>query len=187
MLNGYNLFFIENDYNTPMKKALFLDRDGVINIDSGYVYKKEDFIFIDGIFEALQFYQSLGYLLVVITNQSGINRGYYTCKDFLELCEFMNGEFCKHGLHVSKIYHCPHRPDEACECRKPKPFMIFQAQEEFNIDLSQSIMIGDKVSDMQAGFNAGVKKLFLIGEKREDFYENVQSVFDTIRLFKEKV
>lgn len=164
-----------------MEKALFLDRDGVINVDSSYVYKKEDFIFVDGIFKALKKYQDLGYLLIVITNQSGINRGYYTNEDFLSLSEFMTQSFAKHGVLISKIFYCPHRPDEGCECRKPKPKMLNDAQKEFDIDMKNSIMIGDKLSDMKAGFNAGVKNLFLIGEERGDFYKNAKSVQDTLK------
>lgn len=169
-----------------MNKALFLDRDGVINIDSGYVYKKEDFIFMDGIFKALRDYQKLNYLLIVITNQSGINRGYFTAKDYLYLCDYINDEFKKNGVHISKIYHCPHRPDERCECRKPRPKMILQAKKEFDIDLKNSIFIGDKLTDMQAGFNAGIKNLFLIDKQKGDFYKNVKNVQDTLRFLNVK-
>lgn len=164
-----------------MRKALFLDRDGVINIDTGYVHKKEDFIFTDKIFQSLKKYQDLGYLLIIITNQSGINRGYYTLEDFTILTDYMKREFEKHSLHVKGVFYCPHTPKEKCECRKPKPKLILDARDSFDIDLEKSIMIGDKLSDMEAGFNAGVKDLFLIGEQRGDFYINVKSVFDTLK------
>lgn len=164
-----------------MKKALFLDRDGVINVDSGYVYKKEDFIFIDGVFKTLKNYQDLGYLLIIITNQSGINRGYYTEDEYQALCRYIDEEFKKENIHISEIFHCPHTPDEGCECRKPKPKMIFQAKEKFDIDLENSIMIGDKLSDMQAGFNAKIKNLFLIGEEKGNFYKNVKNICDTLK------
>ncbi len=159
-----------------MQKALFLDRDGVINIDSGYVSKKEEFIFCDGVFSALRYFQDKGYLLFVITNQSGIGRGYYSEEDFISLSAWMCEELKKQGIKISKIYHCPHAPELKCECRKPKPKMILQACAEFNIDLQQSIMIGDKLSDVEAGASAGIEKLFLIGEEKGNFYENVQSL-----------
>lgn len=177
---------MENDYNTFMKKALFLDRDGVINEDKGYTYKIEEFVFKTDIFKALKVYQDLGYLIMVVTNQSGINRGYYTEEDFLQLTAFMCKELKKQGVVVAKVYHCPHRPEEECECRKPKPTMLLKAQREFNIDMQNSIMIGDKLSDMQAGYNAGIKKLFLVGDEIGDFYKNAKNIYDTIRFLKDE-
>ena len=140
---------------TP-KKALFLDRDGVINEDAGYVYRREDFVFKEDIFTALREFAKAGYALVVVTNQSGIGRGYYTLEQFDELCGFMLGEFEKEGVKIEKIYFCPHAPEADCLCRKPKPGMLIKAANELNIDLARSIMIGDKDSDVQAGQSAGV-------------------------------
>ncbi len=157
-------------------KALFLDRDGVINIDKGYVSKIENFIFCDGVFEALRYFQDLGYLLIIITNQSGIGRGYYSETDFLALSQFMKDELKKQNIHIDKIYHCPHEPEKNCSCRKPKPKMILDAIKEFDIDIKNSIMVGDKLSDMKAGFNAHVKKLFLIAEQKGDFFENIKNL-----------
>ena len=141
---------------TQPQKALFLDRDGVINEDAGYVYRREDFVFKDGIFEALREFAQAGYALVVVTNQSGIGRGYYTQKHFDELCGFMLDELAKEGGKIEKIYFCPHAPEALCSCRKPKPGMLIKAANELNIDLARSIMIGDKDSDVQAGQSAGV-------------------------------
>ena len=138
------------------KKALFLDRDGVINEDAGYVYRREDFVFKDSIFEALRGFAQAGYALVVVTNQSGIGRGYYTLEQFEELCGFMLGEFEKEGVKIDKIYFCPHAPEALCLCRKPEPGMLLKAASELNIDLARSIMIGDKDSDVRAGQSAGV-------------------------------
>ena len=143
-------------FKTSPKKALFLDRDGVINEDAGYVYRREDFVFKDGIFAALRGFAKAGYALVVVTNQSGIGRGYYTLEQFDELCRFMLGEFEKEGVKIEKIYFCPHAPEADCLCRKPKPGMLLKAASELNIDLARSIMIGDKDSDVQAGQSAGV-------------------------------
>ena len=140
-------------------KAVFLDRDGVINIDHGYVYKIEDFEFVDGIFDELKSYKKEGYIFIVVTNQSGIGRGYYSEEDFLKLTDYMISEFEKEGIEIKKVYHCPHAPEENCECRKPKPAMLLKAKKEFGIDMKSSVMIGDKKSDMEAGESAGVGKL----------------------------
>ncbi len=147
-----------------MKKALFLDRDGVINKEKNYLYKIEDFEFIDGVFEACRYFQNQGYLIIVITNQAGIARGKYTEKDYELLTEWMIKEFEKEGVYISKVYHCPHHPEFTgeCKCRKPKPSMLLDAQRDFDIDLSQSILVGDKNSDIEAGINAGVGNNYLI-------------------------
>jgi len=146
-----------------MQKALFLDRDGVINVEIDYLYKKEDFIFIDGILDLCKYYQSLGYAIFVVTNQSGIARGYYSEKDFEVLTSWMINEFKKNGIDIAKVYHCPHHPDitGVCNCRKPKPEMLLRAKEEFNLDMENSIIIGDKERDIEAGLNAGLKKTYL--------------------------
>jgi D-glycero-D-manno-heptose 1,7-bisphosphate phosphatase len=141
-----------------MNKALFIDRDGVINIDKVHVFLKEDFEFTPGIFDLCKEYQDAGYLIIIITNQAGIAKGIYTEKEFLNLTDWMVGEFRKNGIIISRVYFCPHHPDitGACECRKPKPGMILMAREEFNLDLSMSVLIGDKQTDLQAGRNAGI-------------------------------
>ena len=147
-----------------MKKALFLDRDGVINKEKKYLYKIDEFEFIDGVFETCRFFQNLGYLIIVITNQAGIARGKYTEKDFSTLTKWMIEGFKKENISISKVYHCPHHPDFGSECasRKPSPKMIFDAANEFDIDLSQSILVGDKNSDIEAGLEAGIKGSYLI-------------------------
>lgn len=141
-----------------MNKALFLDRDGVINKEKNYLYKIEDFEFIDGVFETCKYFQSLGYLIIIITNQAGIAREKYTEEDFNILTKWMMKEFLKEGINISKVYYCPHHPDFSaeCACRKPKPKMILDAQKEFNIDLKNSILVGDKNSDIEAGINAKI-------------------------------
>ena len=141
-----------------MKKALFLDRDGVINKEKNYLYKIENFEFIDGVFETCKYFQDNGYLIIVITNQAGIARGKYSEDDFSKLTKWMIQEFEKKNIKISKVYHCPHHPDFTgeCECRKPKPKMILDAQKEFNIDLIHSILIGDKNSDIEAGIGCNL-------------------------------
>jgi D-glycero-D-manno-heptose 1,7-bisphosphate phosphatase len=149
-----------------MQKFLFLDRDGVVNVEKDYLYKIDDFEFIDGIFELCSYYQNLGFGIVVVTNQSGIARGYYTQEDFFVLSEWMVKEFSKNGINLSKVYHCPHHPDisVSCKCRKPKPGMLLDAAKEFNIDLVSSVMVGDKESDIKAALNAGLSETYLLSE-----------------------
>ena len=136
-----------------MRPALFLDRDGVINVDRGYVGKREDFEFIPGIFDVCRIAKQLGYLIFVVTNQSGIGRGYYTEQDFLNLTDWMCGVFKEQGVDIDKVYHSPSLDSQD---RKPLPGMILRAAEEFDVDLSRSILVGDKETDVQAGIAAGV-------------------------------
>lgn len=162
-----------------MIKAIFLDRDGVINIDTGYISKIEEFIFVDGIFESCKEFQKLGYKIFIITNQSGINRGYFTKDDFLKLSIWMINEFKNKEIEIQKIYFCPHSPKENCKCRKPKPKMVLDAKEDFNIDLKNSWFIGDKTSDMECAINAGIDNLILINSnynKDENNYKTVNNI-----------
>lgn len=157
-----------------MKPALFLDRDGVINHDFGYVHQQSNFKFITGIFELVRTANELGLLCIIVTNQAGIGRGYYTENDFLNLTEWMLAEFEKNGARVDAVYHCPFHPTEGLGNykkfsldRKPGPGMLLRAALDFDINLSASTMIGDKLSDMQAARSAGVKTriLFTDGQK----------------------
>ncbi|MFO1434044.1 MAG: HAD family hydrolase [Candidatus Competibacteraceae bacterium] len=154
-----------------MKKALFLDRDGVINVEKDYVYRIEDFEFLDGIFELIRAAQQADYLPIVITNQSGIARGYYTEKAFQELTRWMIDEFLSRGITIAKVYHCPFHPEAKLEIykvdawdRKPNPGMLLHAKSEFGLDLNRSILVGDKESDMEAGRRAGVGRLVMLSE-----------------------
>lgn len=149
-----------------MKKALFLDRDGVINVELNYLYKIEEFRFIEGVLELCKYYQSLGYLIIIVTNQSGIARGYYSESDFEKLTAWMIKEFAKNGITITKVYHCPHHTEISgeCSCRKPEPGMILQAKKEFDIDLENSILVGDKERDIEAAISAGIKESYLFDE-----------------------
>ncbi len=140
------------------RKALFLDRDGTINIEKNYIYKIEDFEFIDGIFELIKEYQEKGFLIFIITNQAGIARKLYSVADYEKLTNWMLTQFRRKGVEITKTYYCPHHPDITgdCNCRKPKPGMILQAIDEFHINPAQSVLIGDKKSDILAGENAGI-------------------------------
>ena len=141
-----------------MNKALFIDRDGVINVDKGHVYRSEDFEFNAGIFGLCRQYLAEDFIIVVITNQAGIAKGIYTEADYLRLTDWMIGQFENNGVTISKVYHCPHHPDISgpCQCRKPNPGMILQAIEEFNLDISECVLIGDKDTDLEAGRRAGI-------------------------------
>ncbi len=155
-----------------MIKVAFLDRDGTINIDYGYVVSREKFEFVDGIFEVCNLLKDLGFKLIVVTNQSGIARGYYSEQDFLDLSKWIHGKFNKQGIPLLDIFYCPHHPQavvsyyrETCRCRKPFPGMIEQACDKYSIDLKKSIMIGDQVSDMQAAKAGGIGKFYLLNRK----------------------
>lgn len=160
-----------------MKKAVFLDRDGVINEDSGYVSKIENFRFLDGVFETLKEFRKLGFLLIIVTNQSGIARGFYTLEDFMILNEFMLNEFAKNAVFIDKVYFCPHGVEAGCECRKPKPGMILRALREFDIDPQKSFLIGDKPSDIEAAKNANLANAYQIGidgANLKEIYEKIK-------------
>lgn len=151
------------------KRAVFLDRDGVINVDNGYVSQRDDFEFIDGVIDACKALKEKGYLLVVITNQSGIARGYFSEEQFHTLTEWMDWSLADRGVDLDGLYYCPHHAEKGigeykidCDCRKPKPGMLIGAIADLNIDVSQSILVGDKVSDIQAGLAAGIKTNYLV-------------------------
>ncbi len=146
-----------------MKSALFLDRDGVINVDHAYVHKVEDFEFIDGIFELCKAAVKKGYLVFVVTNQTGIGRGYYTEADFQTLTHWMCDRFLDHGVEITEVFHCPYHPTEALGGfrresfdRKPNPGMILKALQKYSVDATSSVLIGDKESDIQAARAAGI-------------------------------
>lgn len=149
-----------------MNKALFLDRDGVVNEETNYLYKIEEVVFIDEIFEVCEFYKNQGFLIFIITNQAGIARGFFSETDFETITAFIHQQFREKGITIEKTYHCPHHPDITgpCKCRKPEPGMILQAQNEFDLDLEHSVLIGDKLSDIEAGLNAGINHSYHIEE-----------------------
>ena len=167
-------------------KAIFLDRDGIINVDYSYVYKRENFEFCEGIFETLRYFLSLDYQLFIVTNQSGIGRGYYTKENFENLTSWMLNEFIYRGIKITKVYHCPHSPEVNCKCRKPQIDMFEKAKKEFGINMQNSWMIGDKSSDIQAGINARIPSTIFVNSFtcKEASY-SVKTILDTIRIIKE--
>ena len=148
-----------------LHRALFIDRDGIINVDHGYVYTMDDFEFSEGIFELLRLFIDAKYKLFVVTNQSGIGRGYYSESDFHRLTKWMLDEFIKRGIKIEEVFYCPHLPEEHCHCRKPETGMIEEALLSYPIDLKHSWMIGDKASDIELADNAGIGNTIYIGKK----------------------
>lgn len=167
-----------------MAKAVFLDRDGVINVDKEYVLKIEDFELIPNTIDALKIMQEGGYILIIITSQSGIGRGYYTEQDFQKLNRHMLGLFSAKGIKISKVYHCPHSPDEGCNCRKPNISIINEAEKEFGIELKKSYVIGDKTSDIEMGKRAGCRTILVqTGKAGRDGKYNVKPDFTAEDLY----
>lgn len=151
-------------------KSLFLDRDGVINVEKAYLHQIEDFEFIEGIFELCEAAQASGYCLIIVTNQSGIARGYYTEKQFHDLMSWVVNEFAKRDITITDVFYCPHHAVHGtgiyrieCTCRKPKPQMLIEAAKKHNLHLSESILVGDKSSDIKAGQAAHLKTTALVG------------------------
>ena len=157
------------------RKALFLDRDGTVNIEKNYVVRIEDFEFREGIFELTREYFAKGYLVFVITNQAGIARGFYTPGEVEKLHLWMSEQFRKNGIELTAVYYCPHHPDFTgpCDCRKPAPGMILAAIREYGVEAQSSALYGDKVSDVEAGIRAGIGANYLVGEKGIINTENV--------------
>ena len=150
-----------------MKKAIFLDRDGTINVEKDYIYKSEDLVFEEGSIEALKTFKNLGYILIVVSNQSGIARGYFTEEDLNIFNNNMNEILKKNGVEITEFYCCPHHPDgigeykKVCECRKPNNKMIEDAIKKYNINREKSYMIGDKTSDIGAGLKSNLKTVLV--------------------------
>lgn len=151
-----------------MKKAIFFDRDGVVNVNNEYVYKISDFVYMDGFVEFFRTIKERGFFAFVVTNQSGINRGFYSERDFKILSDFMQNDLKqKTGFCFDRIYHCPHLPNENCICRKPKIGMIENALKDFPIDLGASYLIGDNESDIECAINAGIKTQILLTKEQK--------------------
>lgn len=165
-----------------MNKAIFLDRDGTINVEKNYLYKIEDFEFLPGVVEALKRLQNAGFLLIVITNQSGIGRGYYSEKDFTLLNDWMVSTLKGLSITINAVYYCPHLPDakilkyrKDCECRKPKLGMYYQAINDLELDLSKCYAIGDKIRDCAICEGTGCKGILIGTNEKQEIIEAVKS------------
>ena len=163
-------------------KAVFLDRDGTINIEKDYLYKIEDFEFLPGAIDGLRILQDAGYILLIITNQSGIARGYYKEEEFHKLNNWMKEELNLYGIKISDVYFCPHHPEAKvekyridCNCRKPKLGMYEQAIKDYNIDLSQSYTIGDKIRDCAICKGNGCKGFLIAENEKKEIIQSVKN------------
>lgn len=165
-----------------MSKAVFLDRDGTINVDRAYLSKIEDFEYIPGAVEGLRILQEAGFTLIITTNQSGIARGYYSEEDFLKLNNWMLSDLKKKGIKIAKVYYCPHHPNGKiekykmdCNCRKPKLGMYEEAIKDFDIDLSHSYSIGDKIRDSAICENTSCRGYLISRLEKENIVDGVKS------------
>jgi len=165
------------------RSAIFLDRDGVINKEINYLHKIQDFTFLDGVCDSLKYFQKNQYLIIIITNQSGIGRGIYSLDDFLTLNNWMLNKFEENNILISEVFFCPHSPEDKCDCRKPKPGMINSAIKKFNIDPKSSWMIGDKEDDIQAAIKAGINHHILVrsGHKIDEKGSRAEYISDSIK------
>jgi len=163
-------------------KTIFLDRDGIINKEKNYVFKIKDFEFINGVFSACQYFDRLGYKIIIVTNQSGISRDYYSETDFKIITDWMVSQFKNNQINILDVFHCPHSPESNCNCRKPKPGMFTSAKNKHNINMEKSWMIGDSERDIQAANLAGIKKTILIrsGHKINESNSDAMFFLDSI-------
>lgn len=150
-------------------KVIFLDRDGTINKDFGYVYKKEDLEFLPGVVEGLKLLQDNGYMLIIVTNQSGISRGYYSLDDYNIFNNYLINELKKYNIEIKDVYMCPHRNEDNCECRKPKTQLFWNAIKKYNIDLDNSYAIGDKERDLTICDETNIKGILLTDESNNKY------------------
>ncbi len=171
------------------KKAVFIDRDGVINKEVGYLHKIKDFKFIDGVFDACLYLQNLGYHLIIVTNQSGISRGYYSENDFHVVNNWMLEQFSHQDIKFLDVFFCPHGPESTCNCRKPQPGMFIQANDKHDIDMNNSWMVGDKEADIQAANAAGINNTIIVksGHTINERNSNATYIIDSIAQVKEVI
>ena len=155
---------------TTKNKAVFFDRDGTLNVDVGYLHRPEDFVWIEGAKEAIKYVNDNGYLAILVTNQSGVARGYYPEEDIKEVYDWMNKELAKIGAHLDALFYCPHHPTgkipaytKICSCRKPDTGMVDEACLRFNIDRSKSYLVGDSERDLECAQKAGVQGIRFSG------------------------
>jgi len=163
-------------------KILFLDRDGVINLETNYLHEINKFVFIEGVFESLKYAQNLGYKLIIVSNQSGIGRGMYEYKDFEILNNWMIKEFETYGVGILDVLICPHSPNENCSCRKPKDGLFRKAFQKYTIEKRSSWMIGDSERDITAARKSGIKNTILVrsGHKIDEERTMASYIIDSI-------
>lgn len=158
-------------------KVIFLDRDGIINEDIGYLFKVEDFNFMEGIFNSCKYLQSKGFQLIIITNQSGIGRKYYNEKDFHLINNWMLEKFTEQNINILEVLYCPHKPEDNCSCRKPKTGMFDKIHKKYIVNKEDSWMIGDKETDIKAAINFGLTNTIIIENGRKIDKKNSEAKF----------
>lgn len=172
---------------------LFIDRDGTIHRDKIEAHRKEDLELFPDTIKFLLYAQRIGYEIIIVTNQSGIGKGHYTVQDMQEFNNYLLMKLNKAGVNVLDFFYCPHTAQDNCNCMKPKPGMLLQAKEKYGLNMKECVMIGDQVSDMYAGFNAGINNLILVTTglyKRgmcdvpEDLKDNVVKVSSLTKIIK---
>jgi len=176
-----------------LQRAVFLDRDGVVNVDLGFVHKVADFRFVPGSDAAMARLQAAGWRLVIVTNQSGLARGLYSMADYERFTAHLQGRLADVGVQVDAVLHCPHLPDAAvaafrldCDCRKPGPGMLLRAARELSLDLAASVIVGDRLTDVQAGRAAGVGRCVLVRSGHPlapDEVPQADAVYDDLAAF----
>jgi D-glycero-D-manno-heptose 1,7-bisphosphate phosphatase len=176
------------------KRAIFLDRDGVINKEVNYLSDPDDFMLLEGTIDALKLLKQKGFLLIVITNQAGIARGLFDEKTLKRIHKKMEIILNHEGIFLDDIYYCPHHPDFTgeCDCRKPKPGMILRAKEKFNIDLGKSYMVGDTLNDINTGINANCRTILVLtgyGKEEQKNIDNIKPdlIFNNLFEFAKKI
>jgi D-glycero-D-manno-heptose 1,7-bisphosphate phosphatase len=164
-------------------KTIFLDRDGVINKEVNYLYKIKDFEFLEGIFDACNHFQKLGYKIIIVTNQSGIARGYFKENDYYNLTNWMIKKLQKKSIAILDIFYCPHDPKSNCNCRKPMPGMFLKAKDKYDIDMKNSWLIGDKEDDIIAGNRSGILNTVLVrsGHKINEKSTKAKYIINSIK------
>ena len=170
-------------------KTIFLDRDGVINKEVNYLNKIKNFEFIEGIFDACLYFQNLEYKIIIISNQSGIARGYFNVNDYKILTQWMLDQFNKRSISILDIFYCPHGPKSKCNCRKPKPGMFIDAKTKYDISMTDSWMIGDSESDIQAANSAGISNTILVrsGNSINELNSKSKYIIDSIKQSREVI
>lgn len=163
-------------------KSIFLDRDGVINKEVNYLSSIKNFEFIDGVFDACKNFQSLGYSIIIITNQSGIGRGYFTDDEYHKITDWMISEFTRNQIKILDVIYCPHSPEYGCYCRKPKPGMFLLCKDKYNINMQKSWSFGDKETDIEASFESGITNTILVrsGHQIDESKSNAKYIIDSI-------
>lgn len=166
-----------------MKKIFFIDRDGVINKEIGYLHEISKFEFQDGVFSSLRYILSKGYEIIIITNQSGISRGIYNINDFHLLNDWMLRKFKEHDIEILDVFFCPHGPYDNCHCRKPKNGMFLEAKAKYKIDIENSWVVGDKETDILWGINCNIKNLILVrsGHKIDEENSKAKLILNSIK------